>query len=185
MEEYFELNDIFLNVGAGITVAECHGFLSGQIAISGQNDASMWEDFLLGGINEETALEQCQAVISHMAANIAEDLLSSDMVFEPLLPDDSNSLFQRTQALSDWCAGFVSGMGTAGLGGDDSAEMEDDCAEFVADVIEISKLDGVEDDEENEEALMELIEYLRAGVIMLHQEYNKDMLGENDDEVLH
>ena len=185
MEEYFELNEIFLGVGAGITVAECHGFLSGQIAISGQNNEAMWEDFLLGGIDEEEALDQCQSVISHMAANIAEDLLSSDMVFEPLLPDDSNSLLQRSQALSDWCSGFVSGMGTAGLGGEDAAEMEDDCREFVADVIDISHLDGVEDDEENEEALMELIEYIRAGVIMLHQEYNQDMLGENAGEVLH
>jgi len=90
--------------------------------------------------------------------------------FLPLLPDDDEPVSERAAALVDWCEGFLYGFGNNGS--TDLCEFSQEGREFVSDLKEITRMDvlSLEDDEENEVALSELMEYIKAGTLILREE---------------
>lgn len=92
--------------------------------------------------------------------------------FYLLLPDDSRPLALRAEALGDWCNGFLAGLGLAGVNRDQS--LPEGVNEILRDFVEIAKVnfDVGDDDEDDEAAYMELVEYIRMGVLVIHQEFH-------------
>jgi hypothetical protein len=92
------------------------------------------------------------------------------MDFQLLLPDDDAPLAERAMALSQWCQGFLYGFGTGGAVPRDrlSGEVE----EVLRDLTHISQasVETGADAEEEEQAYTEIIEYVRAGVQLIHDE---------------
>ena len=95
--------------------------------------------------------------------------------FQLLLPDDDDELDERTEALGDWCLGFVYGLAAGGLSED--SELPEDTRELLMDFIEISRasndvgeLDDDSDEEEDEHAFVEIVEYVRTGVLLINEE---------------
>ena len=147
--------------------AEAHGTLSGALCAAGSYPLEDWlaeilpED-ALGG-NHETAL---RAVYEDTRAALAGTL----MQFELLLPEDSQPLARRTEALTQWCNGFVYGLGVSGAC--DPQQLPGDAGEIVRDLSHIMRADVDEADgaEANENALAELVEFVRVGVQVIYED---------------
>ncbi|HEX5637076.1 MAG TPA: UPF0149 family protein, partial [Gammaproteobacteria bacterium] len=83
---------------------------------------------------------------------------------------DEASLAERTEALAEWCQGFVFGLAAGGLKRE--TELPADTAELISDMVAISRagLDQDEPDDTDEDAYMQLCEYVRMGVLLITEE---------------
>mgnify|MGYP003344288659 FL=1 len=91
------------------------------------------------------------------------------MEFSPLLPEDEETLEVRTAALAEWCTGFLAGLGSVPV---PTEGWPDTVREIVADFGEIARAAVGEEDspEDSEASYVELVEYLRAGTQLVHEE---------------
>ena len=91
--------------------------------------------------------------------------------FYLLLPEDNAPLVTRAEALGEWCQGFLYGLAAGGLKED--TKLPENSQEIMRDMLEISRASADEDaemDEADEIALMELVEYVRTGVLLINEE---------------
>ncbi len=171
-------------VDAMMGAAEAHGALCGMLCARGSTELSEWSDHVLG---EQEAgnvlLRDVVSVLSALHQNTLEQLNDALTEFHLLLPDDDDDLTLRVEALANWCQGFVYGLAAGGLKED--TEIPEDSQEIIRDMIEISRAgleqlddeeedgdgeDAVDSDEENERAYMEIMEYVRTGILLIHEE---------------
>ena len=83
-----------------------------------------------------------------------------------LVPDEDASLARRSGALFDWCRGFLGGFGLA-AGADPPLSGEG--REALADLARLAAATAQEDgDDEDEDALVEIEEFVRVAVLLLH-----------------
>ena len=182
--DYDDVNAELMALHAGVLASECHGFMCGYFCASNTITAEVWQDFLLVGIDESVDLGDCFEILSQLANQVHEQLLADEFSFSPLLPDDNSAISERSSALAEWSAGFISGLGIGGLG--DKPKLIDECDEFIKDLVSISRMETApEEGEDIEGALFEIVEYIRVGVIMLHQEWHHPGEGNERPEVLH
>ena len=89
--------------------------------------------------------------------------------FSLLLPDGDNGIEDRTQALGQWCSGFISGYGQASVSRDGLSE---DASSALTDIAQISQVQAeeMEETEETERDFFEVCEYVRLAVLMLFSE---------------
>ena len=107
--------------------------------------------------------------------------LDAGMRFALLLPDDEESVAERTGALADWARGFALAL----LRGDQLTieGLDTDSAEVVQDLLKISEARPGDDPEEDERALAELEEYMRVGVQLVFEELQPDTQEQADKGV--
>jgi uncharacterized protein YgfB (UPF0149 family) len=86
-----------------------------------------------------------------------------------LLPEDDNQSNLRATALSHWVQGFLYGLGYRG----DEQDWPGDTQSILLDLTKIAQLDPQVDDEDDEQALMEITEYVRVSVLLIHSEFNQ------------
>ncbi len=182
--DYDEVNAELMALHAGVLASECHGFMCGYFCASNTLEVEAWRDYLLAGIDDEAELGTCFGILSQLADQVFEEILSDEFSFALFLPDDESSITERSSALAEWSAGFVSGLGIGGLG--EKPKLIDECDEFIKDVVSISRIEtSIDENEDAEGALFEIVEYLRVGVIMLHQEWHHPDDDSERPEVLH
>ena len=69
----------------------------------------------------------------------------------------------------DWCRGFLYGLGLAGISDRDLSEQT---REVFHDFTEVTRLDlaGLEEGEDNEDALTEIVEFLWVAAMLVYEE---------------
>lgn len=83
-----------------------------------------------------------------------------------------NPLAQRTEALGQWCQGFLAGFGLTAREGSLTGEAE----EVLQDMAAIAQVQGqLEDSEDGETDYMEVMEYLRVAPLLLFAECGKPL----------
>ncbi|HEY4555337.1 MAG TPA: UPF0149 family protein, partial [Lysobacter sp.] len=96
----------------------------------------------------------------------AAQLSDRSFEFELLLPESDAPLVERSGALFDWCRGFV---GAFGLAAGQATTLSDESREALADLAKLAAAQPQEDgDEEDEEALVEIEEFVRVAALLLH-----------------
>jgi len=159
-------------LGVPLGAAEAHGLACGLLcSLSGSRAKSRWFSELVeaGGLAPESLVGHTGALRALEAwfATTDEALNSSDLTFEPRLPDDEQPMAQRTDALADFCAGFTYGLGL-GSARRGNASLPEDTREIVRD---LQAIDGAQRDERVDEAdYAELVEYVRVGVLVVLEE---------------
>jgi uncharacterized protein YgfB (UPF0149 family) len=153
--------------GSSVHAAEAHGCLCGALCARSGFGFGDWLDEILP---DTVTLPDPHGPLADLYEQSAAVLAAPDMEFDPLLPDDDTALDERVEALAAWCQGFLYGFGSAGAGG--GAPLHGEVAEVLADFAEISRGGGVGLDptEIEEEAYMELVEFLRVGVQLVYDE---------------
>ncbi len=172
MPEYDELQNLLGSMNSGIRAPECHGFLTGFLCISGGMHPGVWEYLCADLDGAETLSGSQQAVLLAMGEDIHARLRSTGLDFQPLQPEDDAPFAERCDAMAQWCQGFLSGLGVAGT--IDWGSLSDQCQEMIADFSDISRLSAADDNRdirEREASLNELYEYVRIGVVFIHDEF--------------
>ncbi len=183
MLDFIKLSDLLYRVQSMVNASECHGFLCGQICVSGQPDDELWQEFLDVQSRDDDLVYECYLYIQSLIMEITDLIQSPDLEFQLLLPDPDSPLEERVDALADWCHGFLNGFG---LGSDFRGEgFSEDCHEILTDYSKICRV-GLDDetDEEDEWALTDLVEYVRMGAIIIYDETSRSFQV-NNLQVLH
>ena len=147
--------------------AEAHGTLAGCLCATA---GYRLEDWLREILPEGRAAPQAGAALAELFGATAAALIQPDMEFELLLPADELPIDVRTAALAQWCQGFLYGLGAGAV--PDASELPGDAGEVVRDLGEISRagVDATQEEESNEAAYAELVEFVRVGVQLLFEE---------------
>lgn len=172
LPDFDTVNNALSGGGSLVAAAECHGVLCGILCTSGSTDMQGWVGHLFAARDESVdisadALKTLHDVHQGTLAGINH----TDLEFSLLLPEDEYSLDDRLLALSEWCSGFSLGLTMGGL--QESMLGNDDVREFIQDVQFIAEAcvkPEPESDEDTEQSLVEIEEYLRMGVLFLNEE---------------
>jgi uncharacterized protein YgfB (UPF0149 family) len=153
---------------SSVAAAESHGCLCGALCTIQQYPLESWLDELVPDADDDPADDR--APLRLLFADTVRALRGDEMEFQLLLPDDDALLVERATALSQWCQGFLYGFGTAGPVPRDQLGGEVD--EVLRDLTHISQasVETGADAEEEEQAYSEIVEYVRAGVQLIHDE---------------
>lgn len=150
--------------------AEAHGMLCGLISAGRDGAEAAWIGELLAGTDRDDLLARdCRRSLRDLAAHTRAQIEGPGPGFTPLLPADDRPLPARALALYDWSRGYLYGLGLAGLDADDLSEQT---REVLADFAAITHLDldALAEGEENEQALIELQEFIWVAVMLVYEE---------------
>jgi uncharacterized protein len=166
-----ELAQLLQSADADSSASEAHGMLGGTICAAGKTAPGLWLEYLLGeGNTLSAAASDSSDMLLSMQSELLRQLNDDAFGFELLLPPDDVPLPVRTEALSQWCAGFLYGLALGGFRED--VALPDSVSEVVKDIFEIShaRFDYEMMDESDESAYMEIVEYVRMSVLLLYEE---------------
>ncbi len=148
-------------------IAETHGLVVGLLcAEPDQDDKSLARHLAAMQVGDWTS-EAINEQLGPALKVLREELGSPEMKFQPLLPTEDRSLQERTRCLACWCSGFLAGFG-AGQPVIRSDETRD--ALLMLERIAQAGTDETADQEEEETAYTELMEFVRVAVLMLREE---------------
>ena len=168
MSGYRDFESALSAAGAGVGAAECHGFLCGQLCSLQLPAEELWQEFLDLRTPDAARTEGCHEHVRHLLNETRRQLASDEFDFQLLLPDDDTGVPERVQALAGWCRGFLSGLG---LVEDLPARvLGDELQEWLRDVEMIGRAGTDEADADDEMALMQVMEHVRAGVMLIREE---------------
>jgi yecA family protein len=172
--EYDTLEDSLRRCGASWDAAQAHGLLTGRLAILGVPAGPEWLLQVLEGVDENNASRnECQKHLDTLYQLTFWQLSERLSEFEPILPGDSDDVGVRTAALAHWCEGFLHGL----VSTRHSDELKERLgaapfSDIIKDMLQITRagLDEESDQEENEAAFVELVEYLRVAAQLCYEE---------------
>jgi uncharacterized protein YgfB (UPF0149 family) len=132
-----------------------------------------WLEEILPDVAISSALENAASEhdpLRSLYADTIRTLRGDQMEFTPLLPGDDASMKDRADALAEWCQGFLYGLGTGSRLPQN--RLPGNIDEVLRDFTELSRAEGVDGEsaEEEEEAYSDLVEYVRVGVQLVHDE---------------
>lgn len=164
-----EIARVLDDLQSSVPAAESHGCLCGALCVSGDYTIDQWLDEIIPEESGDDA-DSNRDALKLLFEDTVRSLRGDQMEFEPLLPSDDVELQERAKALSQWCQGFLYGFGTgAAL---DADEMPANIDEILRDLTQIGRatVELADAEEEQEEAYAEVIEYVRVGVQLIHDE---------------
>ena len=174
--DFEKLDSLRKSASIDMKLPEVHGGICSQICF----DNDYFEEFVPLDQSDDGASVSVQigayrkALLKIIDEN-AKTLKDGDLDFELIIPDENYTIQERTEALSIWCQGFIDGvsflLSEQGLKIDQSENKES--FEIIEDFTQISTLDSHSINEEVDEelALMELIEFVRLSVQMIYDEF--------------
>lgn len=176
------LNDALEQIEVDYGAEECHGTLTGMFCAKSDMQLDEW----LGGIEAqgEAPSDGTRETLRVLFTVTREQLNDSVLDFHPLLPDDDVAVVERVEALAEWCQGFLLGLSSGKV---DFESLPEDSDEILRDMLEISRLSGLDLDggEEDEESYQQLLEYVRTGVLLLNEEINPTRAAPREGITLH
>jgi len=182
--------------GAVWDAAQTHGLLTGRLAIAGSESGFEWLSQVLEGTDPGNAVRsECEVMLSRLFESTYRQLSERQSEFEPLLPDERDVTAVRAAALARWCEGFLHGLVSSAHAGALKERLSGEpLADIIKDMLQITRatVDEGSDDEANEAAYAELVEYLRVASQLTYEELadfrGNRASGEDHDttpEVLH
>lgn len=171
------LDDALRRCGASWDAAQTHGLLTGRLAVAGVAAGPDWLVQVLEGTEESNALRvECQNMLDTLYQSTFWQLSERLSEFMPLLPDDDSDTGQRTAAMAHWCEGFLHGL-VSSKHGDELRDRlaAEPLSDIIRDMLHITRaeVDSATDEETNEAAYAELVEYLRVAAQLAYEELSE------------
>ncbi len=147
----------------GTTASELHGSLCGWLAGGGASGAGWLAPVL---VDDTLPVPVAGSALDQLRTASAAQLADRSFTFALLLPDSDSSLTERSGALFDWCRGFLGGFG---LAAGSSPPLSAESTEALGDLAKLAGAQPQDDgDEEDEDALIEIEEFVRVAALLLH-----------------
>ena len=161
--------------GSSWNAGQAHGLLCGRLAIAGTDGARRWFEQVLEDTDPEDALRgECETMLDALCDATRRQLVERQSEFELLLPDDGEPAARRAGSMAQWCEGFLHGLVSARHG--DALRQRlaaAPLADIIRDMAQITRAAADEsdgNDEEEENAWAELVEYLRVAAQLAYEE---------------
>ena len=172
--DHNELDAALRRCGSTWNAGQTHGLLCSRLALAGAEGASRWLAQVLADTDPENTLcTECRAMLEALCTSTWQQLSERQSDFILLLPDDDDSAQVRTEALGQWCEGFLHGL-VSETHGDELRERlaSDPLSDIIKDLLEITRATvGLEADEQaTDNAFAELVEYLRVAAQLTYEE---------------
>lgn len=168
LPELTEVERALSEAAIGIDAAELHGSICGLLSAGGRLAGADWLEVLA----IEGPRQMAGGVLDRLRSSTLRQLSDSEYGFELLLPREDADLGDRIEALGAWCRGFLGGFG---LGSASASKLSDEASEAIEDLARIAQAElSFEDDEDDANALEEIIEFVRVAVLLLHSEHGGD-----------
>jgi hypothetical protein len=158
--------------GATWNASQAHGFLCSRIAVHGAGAGPEWLQQLFAGSGKELE-DACAAMLDSLFSSTWRQLAERQSEFMPLLPEDARPAAARADALANWCEGFLYGL----VSGQNPEPLRAQLAtaplsDIIKDMLELTRATAAEEveDEDNEEAYVELVEYIRVAAQLAFEE---------------
>jgi yecA family protein len=167
LSNYTDLGLLLNKTSFKLNPSQAHGLICGLLC--GEiKEASAWEEQVTGDKKRPADLSLLQDLYELSAQQLRE--FSFD--FQLVLPTDEEDLVTRTEALTLWCQGFLTGLEFAHITIKGTQHPKNEVSEAINDLLEIAKVkfEDVVSSAEDEEAYIELVEYVRMAVLMIYQE---------------
>ncbi len=162
-----DIKELLRELAGDEAAASHHGSLLGR-ASAAPATVVAWPDEVLADLPDVADPEAIRRALARGAKASVEALEEGSLVQAPLLPGDDETIEARTAALAQWCQGYLVGVAAAGV--TDIKKLPGNVPEFLSDVLAISQAVAEDAGESDEQAYAELVEYLRVGVQLLHDE---------------
>jgi len=172
--EHDELDAALRQCGATWNASQAHGFLCSRIAVHGAKARDEWLDQLTAGAGKDNAVPRnCAAVLEALFTITWRQLDERQSQFVPLLPQDALPAAERADALAHWCEGFLHGLVSGPH--PEALRMQlatEPLSDIIKDMLELTRATAEDDidDENNEEAYAELVEYIRVAAQLAFEE---------------
>lgn len=164
---YQAVNAVLEKYDADMGAAEAHGMAVGMLCVELKFDAANWLHELI--TDQNGLFEEDKTLLADLfeRSRALLDPENGEFNFDLLLPDEEEALSEQVEALRVWCLGFLFGVGYAHT----DADWPGDSAEVMRDLIELTKIDSDVAGEEDEAALIEIHEYVRAAVLIVRDQF--------------
>jgi uncharacterized protein YgfB (UPF0149 family) len=181
---FAEIVRVLEGLGSSVSAAEAHGCLAGALCTSPHYPMERWLEEIIPD-EDSRKDDDSQQALRLLYADTLNSLRGDSMEFEALLPDDDIPLVVRANGLSQWCQGFLYGFGTGQAidratnqatteqDADEQNELPGSVTEILNDLTHISRASveiEADGNESEEEAYAEVVEYVRVGVQLIHDE---------------
>ena len=180
--DYHALTALLARTGYGDDAAAFHGSLCGALCRQKPEDVDP-----VKLLDEDDAAPDVQAQVELRTLRDEAIAALTDLqsAFMPVLPDDNSLLAERARALGAWCEGFLYGL--AGRIKLNLRECSEEVREIVKDFTQFTRtsLDAGGDDEVEEEAYAELVEYIRVGAQLVYMELHPRSGATSDSPTIH
>jgi yecA family protein len=169
--DYDYFNEQLSQADIESSAAEVHGLLCGLFCGGEENvEQRLLSELTASAGRDDSVWEECRASLTGLIEETHDSLSGEQLGFPLLMPDDKEPLLNRAAAARDWCQGFLYGMGL--LGEIKEKSLSDEAREALRDLAEITRmeLDGLSDGEEEESALMEVVEFIWVAANLIYDE---------------
>ena len=169
LPDYFSINHALEQAESDYSAAEAHGIACGMLVIKQTTEPKQWLKQVVLGDEHNRFVPAVSAELTQLFVATRQQINSPALDFTVFLPEDA-PLAEQVEAMQTWCQGFGLGLAVAGV--KDMKQLPADSREWAEDVVRIGTANDLdlEDTEESEEALAEIVEYLRVGVLMMNEE---------------
>jgi len=169
---FAQISDLFLRNGCLHAPAELHGDLCGQLCAGQMPDLDTWLRQAMQFM-EISALDsdESKVELAELLEQTETGIKDQDLGFKLLIADEDFSLNERMQTLLEWCEGFLSAL--ADNERYKEGKLSEELKDALKDLEKIAEMDEqLDDDEQNEQDLFAVSEYVRMTAMMLYTECN-------------
>lgn len=172
---YDSLSAVLMRNNLTADAAEMQGLLCGMLAGGMSLSDRDWQAAIADMFNAGEPLpDEVNQALDALFNQLGQQMLDSDFALALLLPDDNAPINDRGAALINFVQGFMTGFG---LHQNDLSQCSDDVKEALEDFSEIVKMEeSMTEDEESEQALFEVQEYVRISSMLCFNELGQSPL---------
>jgi len=172
--DYELLQQALASANASLEAAEVHGVVCGVITTGRKLPHEWFSELIDQAEAGDLLVEEAKQLVNQLYDETNEEIEGAGVGMRLLLPEDSAALPIRARAVTEWCQGFLYGLGLCGEQAHNKLSAE--AQEAIEDIGQLTRMDvaalSAEDVEEDEEdALMEITEFLWVAAMLIRESF--------------
>ena len=172
--DYELLQQSLASANASLEAAEVHGVVCGVITTGRELPQEWFTELFDQAEAGDLLAEEGKQLVNQLYDQTNEEIEGAGVGMRLLLPEDSASLPIRAQAVTEWCQGFLYGLGLSGQEAHkklsaEAQEAIEDIGQFTR--MDVAALSAEEAAEDEEDALMEITEFLWVAAMLIRESF--------------